>query len=148
MHHFHLKNKENSGEGHTSPANLAPPMKFSGYSLACASTVQSALRPRRTVHFCYSANLRFTLSPSRPPPDQKISPVLHELHKLCLGVRGKAVSPFAPYWLRHWEPISMKQIKNSRKSEDQNLCPKWQNVQHSREHMHSNDYTTAKSLPR
>jgi len=37
----------------------------------------------------------------------------------------------------------MKQTKHSRKSEAQNV----QNVHHSREHMHSNDYTIAQSLP-
>jgi len=43
-----------------------------------------------------------------------------------------------------WKPVSMKQTKHSRKSEAQNLCSKCPpfNVQHS------NDYTTAKSLPR
>ena len=38
----------------------------------------------------------------------------------------------------------MKQTKHSRKSEAQNCV---QNVHHSREHMHSNDYAIAQSLP-
>jgi len=41
------------------------------------------------------------------------------------------------------KPVSMKQTKHSRKSEAvQNV----QNIHHSREHMHSNDYATAQSL--
>ena len=43
------------------------------------------------------------------------------------------------------KPVSMKQTKHSRR---QRLKINVQIVHHSREHMHSNDYTTAKSLPR
>ena len=43
------------------------------------------------------------------------------------------------------KPVSMKQTKHSRR---QRLKINVQIVHHSREHMHSNEYTTAKSLPR
>ena len=44
------------------------------------------------------------------------------------------------------KPVSMKKKKNT--AESQRLKIYVQNVHHFREHMHSNDYITAQSLPR